>query len=77
MRRACHRLLDREGTREITVLRKLLATIFKSEAPKTPARPVDAVIVNTRWVMPAALVVARSAVKPDGRSRSCTNQLSS
>jgi hypothetical protein len=59
------------------MLRKLLAAIFKSQARKAPARPANGVTVDTRWKMPAALVVTRSTVKPDGRSRSCTNQLSS
>ncbi len=59
------------------MLRKLLASIFRLQAREASARPVHVVTVNTRWIMPTALVVTRSAVKPDGRGRSCTNQLSS
>jgi hypothetical protein len=59
------------------MLRKLLASIFGFHARKTPARPVNVATVNTRWIAPTVVVVSRSAVKPDGRGRSCTNQLSS
>ena len=59
------------------MLRKLLASIFRFPARKTPARPASVVTVNTRWILPAASIVTRSAVKSDGRGRSCTNQLSS
>jgi len=59
------------------MLRKLLASIFRIQAPQTPARPTKVVTVNTRWIVPTAIVVTRSAVKPDGRGRSYTNQLSS
>lgn len=59
------------------MLRKLLASIFRIQARQTPARPANEVTVNTRWIVPKAIVVTRSTVKPDGRGRSYTNQLSS